>query len=293
MKSTTIKKMKIKSNWVRLLLYFIFWIGCCILFFIPIFIYFPASYSGSRNDYTWLLENSLTFLIGTQIATVLGALLAIYLMVNKIEKRRFSDINLTLNRNGILRGFLLGASIIISFVLIMQITGLAHFYYSTISSKIALGFFLYSIVAVGEEIVVRGYILNNLREKMNDYVAVIISSLFFGAMHFFNDHFSILGFLNISIGGILLGILLIKTNSISAPIGLHWAWNFIQGPIAGFNVSGHKEMGVLHVEPLSPTYLTGGDFGAEGSILLIPIVLIFIYFVLRPISFSKFFKKPV
>jgi uncharacterized protein len=271
--------MEIQSNWMRLLFYFFLWIACSIIFYIPIFYFFPSFFSGPKAEYDLLLESNWMFLMGTQIATVLGALLAIYLMVNKIENRRLSDINLTININSLLKGFLIGTSLIAVFVLVMQVTGLASFSYSGISSKIVLGFFLYSTVAIGEEVVVRGYILNNLREKMNDYLAVFISSLFFGAMHLLNDDFTMIGFLNITISGVLSSILFIKLKTISAPIGEHWAWNFIQGPIAGFNVSGHKETGILHVEPLSPDFITGGGFGAEGSILLIPITLIAIVFV--------------
>ena len=124
---------------------------------------------------------------------------------------------------------------------------------------------------------------------MNDYQAIFISSLIFGAIHLSNSHFTIIGFFNISLSGFLTAMILIKSNTISAPIGLHWAWNFVQGPIAGFNVSGHKESGVFRVERLAPDYITSGDFGAEGSILLIPITLVAIFIVwkyYRPLTFQ-------
>jgi hypothetical protein len=55
-------------------------------------------------------------------------------------------------------------------------------------------------------------------------------------------------------------------------------------------VSGHKETGVFQVERMASNYITGGDFGAEGSILLIPITLIAIFIVwkyYRPVTFQS------
>jgi uncharacterized protein len=276
--------VKTLSNWLNILLYFIFFFVCTFLFFIPIFIYFPDLFKETSDNFTNYYDNNLFFQFTNQLATLCGTLLATFLIL-KVEKKHFSDGKLTIDLVGGLKGFLIGVVIFLTVILVMQVTGAVHFSYTGISVKIIFSLFLYLLVAVGEEIMIRGYILNNLREKMNDYLAVFISSLIFGAIHFFNDHFTLLGFLNITFSGILLGILLVRLNTISAPIGLHWAWNFIQGPIAGFNVSGHKETGVLHIKTLAPDFVTGGDFGAEGSILLIPIVLMVIYIV------WKYFKS--
>ncbi|MBY0436292.1 MAG: CPBP family intramembrane metalloprotease [Cyclobacteriaceae bacterium] len=273
-----VKEMQIQNNWLRLLVYFLFWIFCSVLLYMPVLIFSPNLPSGLGTDLS-LLRSNLVYLGATQIAAVLSVFFSTYLMVSKIENRRFTDIKLTLDITNLLKGFLLSTLIILTFCLIMQIIGAAYFSYSAISPKIIFSFFLFSIVAIGEEIMVRGYILNNLREKLSDYHAIFISSLIFGCMHLFNDSFTLIGFFNITLSGFLLGTLFIKSNTLSAPIGLHWAWNFIQGPIAGFNVSGHKEAGILTVEKLAPDFITGGDFGAEGSILLTPIICIAIYVV--------------
>jgi len=65
---------------------------------------------------------------------------------------------------------------------------------------------LFFIVAVNEEVMVRGYILNNLSESVNKYIALLITASLFGLMHLGNPNISIVGFINIILAGIFLGI---------------------------------------------------------------------------------------
>jgi membrane protease YdiL (CAAX protease family) len=167
------------------------------------------------------------------------------------------------------------------FVLFMIVSDSVRFSYLGISWNLAIGFFLFLCVSISEEIVIRGYILSNLQEIMGPKSAIILSSLFFGLFHITNDNFTMVGFFNIFLSGILLGLLCTSSNTVSAPIGLHWAWNFVQGSIAGFNVSGHHIEGIFSITCVAPISYSGGEFGAEGSIVLIPIILFFIYLVDR------------
>ncbi len=91
--------------------------------------------------------------------------------------------------------------------------------------------------------------------------------------------------------GVLDGYMALKSGSISSAVGFHWSWNFVQGPILGFAVSGHTEKGVFQANSMATDVLTGGQFGAEGSILVALFTLtLAVYF-----SFKAFFadqKKP-
>ena len=98
--------------------------------------------------------------------------------------------------------------------------------------------FLFILVSFTEEILVRGYILNNLLTSMNKYFALLISSAIFALLHLFNPHISTLSFLNLFLAGVLLGASYIFTKNLWFPISLHLFWNFIQGTILGFPVSG-------------------------------------------------------
>ena len=139
--------------------------------------------------------------------------------------------------------------------------------------------FMFIIGALNEEIMVRGYILSNLIDSMNRYIALFVSSLLFAIMHLANANVTVLSFTNIFLAGILLGIYYIHRRNLWLPIGLHFSWNFFQGPIFGYEVSGVDVMGAVSQHIQGSDLLTGGKFGFEGSIvatflMIITIVLL-------------------
>ncbi len=133
-----------------------------------------------------------------------------------------------------------------------------------------------AFVAFAEEIVFRGYLLNNLMQSMNKWVALAITAVVFAAMHLGNPGMGIFSFFEILIAGIMLGVNYIYTKNLWFGILLHFVWNFMQGPILGYEVSGVNLTPVLHQSLNGPTVLTGGSFGFEGSILSTLLNLIFI-----------------
>ena len=65
------------------------------------------------------------------------------------------------------------------------------------------------------------------------------------------------------------------------PIGIHWIWNYTQGNIYGFAVSGNN-IGESILTPVieGNNYITGGEFGAEGSVIAATIgVIISVYLI--------------
>ena len=50
-------------------------------------------------------------------------------------------------------------------------------------------------------------------------------------------------------------------------IGIHIAWNFTEGGIFSVAVSGGNAQGLLQAKLTGADWLTGGAFGAEGSIV--------------------------
>jgi len=112
-------------------------------------------------------------------------------------------------------------------------------------SSFLLSIVLFTAVAFNEELIFRGYILGNLMLSMNRYVALVVTSILFSLVHLGNDSFSWLSFLTIILAGLLLGLPYIFTRSLWLPIALHFSWNFFQGTIFGFNVSGNKEYSLI------------------------------------------------
>jgi len=147
---------------------------------------------------------------------------------------------------------------------------------------------LFFVVSINEEVMVRGYILNNLSESVNKYIALLITASLFGIMHLGNANISIVGFINIILAGILLGIYYIHKQNLWFPIGIHFTWNLFQGPVLGFEVSGNKTVSLITQNVQGNELLTGGEFGFEASLLatlLMVVTIIIIHF--------QFKEKPI
>jgi uncharacterized protein len=136
------------------------------------------------------------------------------------------------------------------------------------------GLLLMIVIAVGEEMVFRGYILNNLMQSLNKGIALAISAALFALMHSNNPGVDIMAMMNLLVGGLLLGINYIFTKNLWFSILLHTAWNFLQGPVLGFPVSGVRLQSILHSEVQGNILLTGGQFGLEASFLTGTLIVI-------------------
>ena len=120
-------------------------------------------------------------------------------------------------------------------------------------------------VAVGEELVFRGYLLRNLMDSFSKEAALFASAIVFALFHSLNPDFSLTAFLNIFIAGVLLGVNFIFTRNLWFGIFLHLAWNWLQGPLLGFAVSGLDLPSMLELNSTASVILSGGRFGLEGS----------------------------
>ena len=137
-------------------------------------------------------------------------------------------------------------------------------------------FCYFCIVAVGEEIMFRGVLFRWIDEKWGFWAAIIVSALFFGIVHISNPGGTLWSSFAIAIeAGLLLGAAYKWAGTLWLPIGIHWAWNYSQGNIFGFKVSGQEAGGSLfHAQVQGSDWLTGGAFGAEGSVLAVAVGLL-------------------
>ena len=135
------------------------------------------------------------------------------------------------------------------------------------AAALALMLIIFILVAVNEELLVRGYILQNLTEAYGKNKAVLASALLFGAMHLTNANASLAGVLNITLSGILFATAYWATDSLYLPIGLHLSWNFFLGPVFGFPVSGFSHWpSLISTTVTGPKLWTGGAFGPEAGL---------------------------
>lgn len=149
-------------------------------------------------------------------------------------------------------------------------------------SSLALAFMLYVAVALAEETMVRGFVLGHLLDTgMNRYLALALSSLLFSSLHLGNANFNVLAFINIFIAGLLLGSAYIYTRNLSFSVCLHLFWNWIEGPVLGYAVSGGEDDSLLQLSLSDNMLMNGGAFGFEASLPCTILMIVFIILILR------------
>jgi uncharacterized protein len=128
----------------------------------------------------------------------------------------------------------------------------------------ALGMLL--AAATFEEIFARGIFFRLFEQAFGTWLAVALSAGLFAYEHRFNPGATTLSAIGVGQAGILLAAAYAATRSLWLPIGLHWAWNFFQGPVWGSGVSGIDAGVLAHAVISGPVLVTGGSFGVEASL---------------------------
>jgi len=138
-----------------------------------------------------------------------------------------------------------------------------------------LGFLaVYLLVAWNEELMSRGYHLQTIASGMNMLWAVILSSAVFGMMHLLNSNGSWAGAVGCTLAGVLLCFAYVRSGQLWLGIGLHTTWNFFEGVVFGFPVSGLNNYRLVRIAIHGPQAWTGGPFGPEAGWLIVPIIAV-------------------
>ncbi len=153
---------------------------------------------------------------------------------------------------------------------------------SIVIKEILVIFFIFVMVGWSEELLSRGYHLQTLESGLNTFWAVLLSSAVFGALHLGNPNATWISAVGILLAGIFLSYGYLRTRQLWLPIGLHIGWNFFEGAVFGFPVSGLDIYPLTRITINGPELWTGGAFGPEAGLVLIPAlilgsVLIYIY----------------
>ena len=259
----------------------IFVIGGIILFIIYSTILSLGIYTASESDF--YLINIPIFLITAVVLLLLYNLLIRYVEANdacKIAPRK--DIS------SIGNGLFIGFSYFIIVTVTMSLCGYYHIKSIQFDwEKQLFSFTLFFLVAVSEEIFFRGILFRMINRRWNIWAALVISGLIFGGLHILNDNATLWSSIAITIeAGSLLGAAYAYSKNIWLPIGIHWIWNYTQGNILGFPVSGEDNVtSIITPEISGPQWLTGGSFGAEASAISAVIgLLISLWFIRKTIQ---------
>jgi membrane protease YdiL (CAAX protease family) len=216
-------------------------------------------------------------------ATLLGTLITIWLMMKFADEKPFHTLGFKNHLIGkdICKGIFLGFIIMLLGFSILYFTNQIEVQNVVFDSKsFFFGLFLFIFVGIAEEVLVRGYILKNLLASFNNYIALFISAIIFSVLHLGNPFMDFISFTQLFVIGFLFGIPYVITRKLWFSIALHFSWNFFQGTVFGFNVSGNQHFSIIQTKFNTPTIWNGGYFGFEGSILCLILQLMVISVIL-------------
>ncbi len=212
-------------------------------------------------------------LLGT-IATIAVVHVAYLLYVHHIEGRAVTEFAPTGALRELGLGTVVGAALF-SLVILVLLAGGWYGIGGVNPWSVAIPPLLMAAVAAYvEELVVRGILFRNLEELLGSWIALAATALLFGLAHLGNPNATISGAVAIALeAGVLLAAAFMLTHRLWLAIGIHFAWNFVQGGIFGIPVSGAASEGILRGELHGPELLTGGRFGVEGSAVAVVVCL--------------------
>lgn len=280
---------RIKYGWIRAVLFFI-----SFFIFIAVFDLIGIAIISSISEYSFeeyiadtklLMENKMMMLM--MVSQLFGTLFTVWLFQKFVNREPFTSIGLEFSgyKDDFVSGLLLGVGLIVlgfGTLYIFNFLSVTSIQFSLIDQLFYLS--LFAVVSLNEEIAIRGYILQNLSRSFNKYIALVLSSLVFMIMHIGNPNMSAVPLFNLFLAGLLLGVYCIHKNNLWFPIGAHITWNYFQGPVLGFEVSGN-DVDSIFIQSLNGSELiTGGEFGFEGSIILTTFMIIGIIYLDRRYS---------
>jgi hypothetical protein len=158
---------------------------------------------------------------------------------------------------------------------------------SLVLKNTLLFFVIFIFVAWSEELLCRGYQLQTIASGTNLLWGVLLSSAIFGILHIFNPGANLASTLGIFLAGLFFAYAYVRTRQLWLPIGMHLGWNFFEGVGFGFPVSGLDIYPLMRIQVHGPELWTGGRFGPEAGLIVIPalllgVLLVYLYSRKRP-----------
>jgi uncharacterized protein len=199
------------------------------------------------------------------------ALLAVTIVIERVTAGR-SPVDIGFDPRYALRDLAAGAglgALLFSAVVVELAAG--GYYRITavhVTPQLAAAALLLIAGAVTEELLFRGVIFRLIEEWAGTWIALAVSAIIFGAVHAANPGATWVSSAAIALeAGVLLAAAFVVTRNLWLPIGLHFAWNFLEGPIYGTQVSGQTFVTSAFVAQVhGPALLTGGSFGPEAGL---------------------------
>ncbi len=261
----------IRQGWLRALIYFV-GVSLIVYFFSISGTYIMSQFkAGTEKGDESVVQFGIMY-------SLMGLVIFIYTWLSRkiMDRKSFESLGFTwkgyTNEAGL--GFFAAIALLGFGSVILVTAGYLSFIAATFdATPLLIEIVIMLVVAFVEELLFRGYLLNNLMQSMNKWGALSITAALFSLFHGSNPDITVFAVVNIFLAGILLGINYIFTKNLWFGILFHFAWNYFQGPVLGYDVSGLKLTSLLQQSVSGPEAWTGGHFGFEGS-LLCPLLFI-------------------
>jgi membrane protease YdiL (CAAX protease family) len=227
----------------------------------------------------FLSGNNALLRLWWEIIPLLCVLLITIVFVLVVEKKK---VCVPLLKNplkdtalGLILGFVWLAGVILPLFLLGNLTlGEKH----TVS-YLWIWFISALLNAAMQEYLIRGYLLVLLKDKYNIFVAVIITTIIFTAMHGGAFEAGAIAVFNVISMSVFVSLLLVYTKSLLAAILVHFIWNGVGCMIFGIvSLAGDYPSlwnGVLSGD----SFISGGAAKLEGSIVVSIVNLLLIIFM--------------
>ncbi|WP_144794171.1 CPBP family intramembrane glutamic endopeptidase [Microbacterium paludicola] len=235
----------------------------------PVIFLFFGLLNGLAHDLITPVRVIVTF---AGIAAAIGLYV---LTMRKLARRRTPELRWVGGREFLLGGAV-GAGFILASVMIVAALGGYTVTWEPVDvfNTVVLGIVVSLGAAVAEELVFRGLALQAMEAFFGPWVAIAITALLFGGMHIMNPGATLWSSIAIAIeAGVLLGAAFVWRRNLWFAIGLHFAWNAIQG-LFGIPVSGERSPGLFVTTVHGDAWLTGGDFGVEASVISVGLSIV-------------------
>ncbi len=286
-------KSRLRAGW-RLLLQsgiFLFVGGCLSVILITVLILFDPSLLRSLSS----LQPE--YLLLAVIAETFVVTLSVFLARRFLDKESIESLGLKLNIQAVfdvLAGIGLTLLQMGSIYLLMLWLGWITFEgfawqfdpILIVLKNTLLFFVVFIFVGWNEELLFRGYHLQTIASGLNLFWGIVISSGVFGLIHLGNPNATWVSATGIFFAGILFAYAYIRTKQLWLPIGMHLGWNFFEGVVFGFPVSGLDIYALTRIDVHGPVLWTGGAFGPEAGLIVLPslalgALLIYLYTMKR------------
>ena len=234
-----------------------------LLFLIPVFLVQALTPHWTRP----FVGRPADAVLGALVACLLGWL-AYRVYVKLIERRRGVEFGAQGAVRELGSGLVIGAALLSATVGVLAALGL-YTVQGWRDPAVLIPVLAMSVgAAVIEELLFRGVIFRIIEASLGTWIALVISAALFGLVHLGNPNASWLAAAAISLeAGVMLAAAFVLTRRLWLPIGIHAAWNFTQGGIFSVAVSGSQTDGLLVATLSGPSWLSGGEFGGEASVV--------------------------